>query len=354
MTLLLSMSESDSIVTLSNVSKTFRQLQASESVGPMGLLQRLFKPRYRQVRALQHINLDIKRGEMVAYAGPNGAGKSTTVKLLSAMLTPDEGSVRVLGMDPVQDRVRYVRRIGVVFGQRSELWMDQPISASFEWKRVVWDVPRARYEYMTAQLKELLGLTPFFNSVTRELSLGQKMRADLALALIHEPEILFLDEPTLGLDVLAKRNVLDFIKQINRTQRVTVMLTSHDMSDLEALAERVVMVDQGRIAFDGNWDRLRREFSDQRLLSIETPTEQAPILTSAHHTHSEGNRHTYRFDATHINITALLEQATAQTAVLDVETHRAPIDDIIADIYTRWQAAPTPTPQPKSVSSSSS
>lgn len=336
------MKESDAIVTLSNVSKTFRQLQASESVGPVGLLQRLFRPRYRQIRALQNINLAIHRGEMVAYAGPNGAGKSTTVKLLSAMLSPDEGHVRVLGMEPVRDRVRYVRRIGVVFGQRSELWMDQPISASFEWKRVVWDVPRDRFEYMTAQMKELLGLTPFYNSVARELSLGQKMRADLALALIHEPEILFLDEPTLGLDVLAKRNVLDFIKQINRTQHVTVMLTSHDMSDLEALAERVVMVDQGRIAFDGSWERLRREFTDQRILSIETASEHAPKLAGAQHTHSEGNRHTYRFDATQTNITRLLEEATTQTAVLDVETHRAAIDDIIADIYTRWQVTPHP------------
>lgn len=328
------------IVTLSNVSKTFRQLQASNQKGPLGLAQRLFKPTYREVRALQHIDLNIQRGEIVAYAGPNGAGKSTTVKMLSAMLSPDEGSVRVLGMDPVRDRVRYVRRIGVVFGQRTELWMDQPVSASYEWKRVVWDVPRERYERLTAQMKELLGLTPFFNSVARELSLGQKMRADLGLALIHEPEILFLDEPTLGLDVLAKRSVLDFIKQINRTQNVTVMLTSHDMNDLEALAERVVMIDQGRIAFDGSWERLRREFSDQRILLIETPTDQSPTLTGANYISSDGNRHTYRFDAAHINIIGLLEQAASQTSVLDVETHRAPIDDIIANIYTRWQGAP--------------
>ena len=333
------MSNPESIVMLSNVSKTFRQLQISGQTGPLGLAHRLFKPTYREVRALQHIDLNIQRGEIVAYAGPNGAGKSTTVKMLSAMLAPDEGSVRVLGMDPVRDRVRYVRRIGVVFGQRTELWMDQPVSASFEWKRVVWDVPRERYERMTAQMKDLLGLTPFFNSLARELSLGQKMRADLGLALIHEPEILFLDEPTLGLDVLAKRTILDFIKQINRAQQVTVMLTSHDMSDLEALAERVVMIDQGRIAFDGSWERLRREFTDQRILLIETASGQPPKLTGAQYTHSDGNRHEYRFDAAQINIIGLLEQVAAQTTVLDVETHRAPIDDIIANIYAHWQGA---------------
>ena len=331
------MNNPEPIITLSNVSKTFRQLQASDQKGPLGLAQRLFKPTYREVRALQHIDLNIQRGEIVAYAGPNGAGKSTTVKMLSAMLAPDEGTVRVLGMDPVRDRVRYVRRIGVVFGQRTELWMDQPVSASFEWKRVVWDVPRERYERMTAQMKDLLGLTPFFNSVARELSLGQKMRADLALALLHEPEILFLDEPTLGLDVLAKRTILEFIKQINHTQQVTVMLTSHDMSDLEALAERVVMIDQGRIAFDGNWDRLRREFSDQRILLIEIQSDQPPTLTGADYISSDGHRHEYRFDAAQVNITDLLGQAATQTTVLDVETHRAPIDDIIANIYARWQ-----------------
>ncbi len=327
------------IVTLSNVSKTFRQLQASRLSGPLGLAQRLFRPTYREVRALQHIDLNIQHGEIVAYAGPNGAGKSTTVKMLSAMLAPDEGTVRVLGMDPVRDRVRYVRRIGVVFGQRTELWLDQPVSASFEWKRVVWDVPRERYARMVEQMKDLLGLTPFYNSLARELSLGQKMRADLGLALIHEPEILFLDEPTLGLDVLAKRTILDFIKQINREQQVTVMLTSHDMSDLEALAERVVMVDQGRIAFDGSWERLRREFTDQRILWVETLSAQPPQLTGAEHIRSEGNRHEYRFDAARINIVGLLEQVAVQTTVLDVETHRAAIDDIIANIYARWQVS---------------
>ena len=291
------------------------------------------------MRALQHIDLDIRRGEIVAYAGPNGAGKSTTVKMLSAMLAPDTGTVRVLGMDPVADRVRYVRHIGVVFGQRSELWMDQPVSASFEWKRVVWDVPRARHDRMVAITKELLGLAPFFNSLPRELSLGQRMRADLALALTHEPEILFLDEPTLGLDVLAKRTVLDFIKQINHGQHVTVMLTSHDMSDLEALAERVVMIDQGRIAFDGNWDRLRRDFADKRVLLIETASVQPPALTGALHIRSDGTRHEFHFDAGRTSITALLAETAAQTAVLDVETHRAPIDEVIADIYARWQGA---------------
>ncbi len=328
-------SASDTVVELSHVCKTFRQRQPSEHWWHVG--RNLLRPRIRAVRALQDVSLTIQRGEIVAYAGPNGAGKSTTVKLLSGMLAPDAGTVRSLGFDPVRDRVRYVGRIGVVYGQRTELWWDQPVAATFEWKRVVWDVPRERFDRMLGYVKELLDLGEFFNSLARELSLGQRMRTDLALALIHEPEILFLDEPTIGVDVLAKRNLLQIIKDINRTKNVTVMVTSHDMSDLEQLAGRIVMIDRGRIAFDGDFHQLRREFADRRHLMLETPEGQPPALRGAELVKSEGGRHEYVFDASHVNIADLLEQAGAQTEVLDVETHRAPIDDVIADIYEKWQ-----------------
>ena len=326
---------SDIVVDLHGVSKTFRQKQRSERL--RDTVRTILRPPMREVRALQSIDLSIRRGEIVAYAGPNGAGKSTTVKLLSGMLSPDAGSVRSLGMDPVRDRVRYVGKIGVVFGQRTELWMDHPVAASFEWKRVVWDIPRPRYERMRDLVKQLLGIGEFFNSLTRELSLGQKMRAELGLALLHEPEILFLDEPTIGLDVLAKRTILGFIKDLNRERHVTVMLTSHDMAELEQLAGRIVMIDHGTLAFDGPFDRLRREVSDQRRLLIETPNGAAPSLSGAALVKSEAGRHEYVFDATQTRIAALLEQAASQTQVLDVETHRAPIDEVIADIYRQWQ-----------------
>jgi ABC-2 type transport system ATP-binding protein len=237
----------------------------------------------------------------------------------------------------VRDRLRYVQKIGVVFGQRTELWWDHPIAASYEWKRVVWDIPRARYERMLALVKDLLGLHDFFHSLARELSLGQRMRADLGMALLHEPEILFLDEPTLGLDVLAKRNMLQFIKDLNRERAVTVMLTSHDMLELEQLAGRVVMIDRGRIAFDGDWNRLRREFADRRRLLIETVDDAAPLFTHATLIKSEGRRHEYTFDASEVRIADLLRQAAALDEVVDVETHRAPIDEVIAEIYQKWQ-----------------
>ncbi len=328
-------SASDTVVELTGVSKTFRQRQPSERWWDIG--RNLLRPRIREVRALQSVDLTIRRGEIVAYAGPNGAGKSTTVKLLSGMLAPDSGTVRALGVDPIRDRVGYVSRIGVVYGQRTELWWDQPVAATFEWKRVVWDIPRERYDRMLAYVKEMLDLGAFFNSLARELSLGQRMRTDLALSLIHEPEILFLDEPTIGVDVLAKRSLLQIIKEINRSRRVTVLVTSHDMSDLEQLAGRIVMIDRGRIAFDGDFHRLRREFADRRHLMLETSDVRAPSLRGAELVKSEDGRHEYTFDASRVAIADLLEQAGAQAEVLDVETHRAPIDDVIADIYEKWQ-----------------
>src|ERR671933_2749936 len=185
-------SRTGSVVELVGVRKIYRQRQRSERLADV--LTNLFRPAVRDVEALRGIDLRIGRGEVVAYAGPNGAGKSTTVKLLSGLLAPDGGTVRALGLDPVRDRVRYVGRIGVVFGQRTELWWDHPVAATFEWKRVVWDVPRPTYERMLGLVRELLGLDDLMRTMVRELSLGQRMRADLGLALVHEPEILLLDE----------------------------------------------------------------------------------------------------------------------------------------------------------------
>jgi ABC-2 type transport system ATP-binding protein len=332
----------DIMIELKGVCKTFYQRQRSERLADVW--RNLLRPQVREIQALRDIDLQITGGEIVAYAGPNGAGKSTTVKLLSGMLSPERGSVHVLGMDPVRERTRYVGHIGVVFGQRTELWNDHPVAVSYDWKRVVWDIPQERYERMVGLVREMLGLNEFFHTLARELSLGQRMRADLGLALLHEPQILFLDEPTLGLDVLAKRNMLQFIKQINRERQVTVMVTSHDMSDLEQLAGRIVMIAQGRIAYDGDFGRLRREFADRRILYLETPFETAPALEGAQWVSSEAGRHTYHFDAAHIEVAGLLAQAASQTRVLDVETHRAPIDDVIADIYERWQSAHRPLP----------
>jgi len=321
-------------VVLEGVVKRYRQRQRSESLRET--LRHFFRPRSREVVALDGVDLTVARGEIVAYAGPNGAGKSTTIKLLASLLAPEGGRVRSLGMDPARERVAYVGRIGVVFGQRTELWWDHPVAASYEWKRVVWDVPDDVYARMLGTVRETLGLDDFFHTAARELSLGQRMRADLGMALLHEPELVLLDEPTLGLDVLARRRVLDFLKQWNRDSGVTVIVTSHDMAELEQLAGRIVLLDRGRIAFDGDFSELRRAVSRRRVLRLETDGETAPELAGATHRGSEGRSHEYVYDASERALVDLLAEAGRQAAVVDVESHRPAIDDVVADLYEGW------------------
>lgn len=328
-------SRSDIAVELIGVHKRYRQRQRAASL--RGLIAQLRHPEFRVIEALRGIDLGVRRGEIVAYAGPNGAGKSTTIKLLSGLLAPDEGRVRALGSDPVRDRRHYVGRIGAVFGQRTELWWDHPVRASFEWKRVVWDVSRLRYAKTLEELTDLLDLTELMSTTARELSLGQRMRADLALALLHEPELVLLDEPTLGLDVLARRRILAFLKRINRDHGTTVIVTSHDMAELEQLAGRIVMIQRGEIAFDGDWSSLRRDVSRHRVLTLETADARAPAIEGAAHRQSTGTRHEYVFDAAEIGLAELLARAARQCEIVDVETHRPPIDEVVADLYERWQ-----------------
>jgi ABC-2 type transport system ATP-binding protein len=316
--------------------KTYRQRERGSTL--RAAVRSMARPTFREVRALQGIDLSIRRGEIVAYAGPNGAGKSTTIKLLAGILGPDGGSVVVNGRDPLADRRHHVADIGVVFGQRTELWHDHPVRASFEWKRTVWDVARPDYERVLVELSELLDLDELMPALARELSLGQRMRAELGLALLHEPQLLLLDEPTIGLDVLGKRRVLLFVKALKH-RSVTVVVTSHDMSDLEQLAERIVMIDRGRLAFDGDFEQLRRTVSSRRQLLLEVAGDAAPVLDDAELVSSAAGRHTYSYDATATDVPRLLAQASRQTEVLDAETHRPDIDDVVADLYEKWRDA---------------
>ena len=325
------------VVELRGVRKSFRRRVRSATFA--GLLRDLARPRHETITALGGIDLDVEAGEMVAYAGPNGAGKSTTIKLLAGLLAPDSGTVRSLGADPVRDRVRYVGRIGVVFGQRTELWWDHPVAASFAWRKTVWNIPDHVYRRSLPFARELLGLDPFWNAPARELSLGQRMRADLALALVGEPQLLFLDEPTIGLDALVKREVLEAIRMLNRERGVTVMVTSHDMPDLEQLRARIVLLNEGAIAFDGSFEELRRRLGDRRRLVLETDSLSAPVLPGATRLCSERTRHEYAFDAAATPIPELLAAAAARANLADVETHRAPIEDVIADLYRDWRDA---------------
>lgn len=329
---------SDIAVELSGVVKTYRRRVRGAGVG--SAWRALRRPEFQEVRALGGVDLRIARGETVAYAGPNGAGKSTTIKLLAGLLAPDAGAVTVLGLDPVRERVRHVARIGVVFGQRSEMWIDHPVQSSFEWKRVVWGIPDDVYRRMLGTMTELLDLKDLLPALGRQLSLGQRMRAELAMALLHEPELLLLDEPTIGLDVLGKRQILGFIRDLGASGQVTTVVTSHDMADLEFLARRIVLLHQGEIAFEGDFPTLRRATSARRTLVVETRGAEAPVVAGAELVASEAGRHSYLFDPSTTAIAELIAHATAAATseVLDVETHRPDIDEVVADLYASWHS----------------
>ena len=220
-------------IQMQAVTKTYEQWQRSGKA--RDILKNLLHPQKKVVTALDNVSLNIQPGEFVAYAGANGAGKSTTLKLLSGILQPSTGSVAVLGMDPATHRVNLMRQLGVLFGQRTELWWDHPVATSFDWKATVWDIPKETYERTKAEVVALLDMGDLMHTFARELSLGQRMRADLGLLLLHKPRLILLDEPTLGLDVLAKRHMIDFLKRINREEGTTIVVTSHDMDDLEAM-----------------------------------------------------------------------------------------------------------------------
>ena len=256
----------DTVVELSDVTKRFRRLKSGG----------LFRREYEDICALSHVNMTVKRGEFLAYAGPNGAGKSTTFKILCGMLAPNSGSVRLFGADPIRDRIPVMKRTGVLFGNRSELWWDHPVRASFEWKRDVWNIPRADYETRLERLSAEMHLSPFMNAFARELSLGQRMRANLALTLLHAPELVLLDEPTLGLDVLAKRDLILELKRINRDLGVTLVVTSHDMDDLRDMASRLVLIHQGAIRYDGSFEALASRRADFETVIAEMYREWEP------------------------------------------------------------------------------
>ncbi|AVS66799.1 ABC transporter [Paracidovorax avenae] len=232
--------------------------------GVLGALRALARPRYRTVAALSDVSFSLQRGEMLGFIGPNGAGKSTTVKILSGILRPDGGSVEIDGRDPFTERERHVGRIGVVFGQRTQLWWDLPVGDGFALLRDIYRVDPQRFARTRDELVALLHLERVLDQPVRQLSLGQRMRAEIAAALLHEPDILFLDEPTIGLDAPSKLAVRDFVRRANRERGTTVLLTTHDMHDIEALAERVIVIGHGRVLADCGVDALRAQVAAAR------------------------------------------------------------------------------------------
>lgn len=304
------------------------------SSGFWGAVSGLFRRERREVRALDGIDLEIERGELVGYIGPNGAGKSTTVKILSGILTPTGGEVRVDGRVPWKDRVAHVSRIGVVFGQRTQLWWDLPVEESFDLVREIYRVPVAKFRNTFEELESLLGLAPLLRTPVRQLSLGQRMRCDLAAALLHQPDILFLDEPTIGLDAVAKLAVRDFVTHINRDRHTTVLLTTHDMDDIEALCSRVVLLNQGRILFDGPTGGLRALYGRERQIVVDVEDGGATPQCHGAELHSwDGRRAVLRYDPTVIRADEVVAELSRSTRIHDLTVENVPIEHIVADIY---------------------
>lgn len=328
------MSHMASAVSIENVSKSFIQWQRDNT--GRGLLRNLIKPEKREIKALDNVSFEIKRGEFVAYAGPNGAGKSTTMKLLSGMLLPSSGEVEVMGMSPQKQRRELMKTLGVLFGNRSELWWDHPLIQSYEWKKVVWDIPDEVYKRNLEMVTDLLDMGNLLKTFARELSLGQRMRADLAMMLLHSPELILLDEPTLGLDVIAKRQMIDFLKRINRENGVTIVVTSHDMDDLEEMAQRILMISEGKMAYDGPFAGLREITGNLTRVVVAMVNNTVPELRKASLLISENKVHEYEIDLSYIPVKDLMSQLSSYDGIKDVEIRKAPIEQVIARLYASW------------------
>ena len=246
------------MITMQHVCKTYKV--SKRDAGFSSALKALFHRHYEYIHALDDVSFTISDGEMVGYIGPNGAGKSSTIKILSGILTPEEGICLVDGLTPWKNRIEYVKNIGVVFGQRTQLWWDVPVLDSFELLKEIYLIPETVYQNNLEQLTEMLDLAKLLQTPVRQLSLGQRMRCEIAASLLHDPRILFLDEPTIGLDAVSKLAVRDFIKKLNLEKNTTVILTTHDMQDIEALTDRIILIGKGKILLDGTIDDIRKDY----------------------------------------------------------------------------------------------
>ncbi|NUS74038.1 MAG: ATP-binding cassette domain-containing protein [Corynebacteriales bacterium] len=291
--------------------------------------------RRETLTAVDRVNLTVAPGEMIGYIGPNGAGKSTTLKMLTGVLTPSGGEVRVCGVEPVPHRRKLARRIGVVFGQRSQLWWDLPLEQSFTALRHIYDVDDTAHRARLGECRKLLGLDEFLQTPVRQLSLGQRMRAEITAALLHSPELLFLDEPTIGLDVISKEAVRTFLAELNSAHGVTVVLTTHDLADIERLCERLVVIDHGTVVHDGSLAALHEKFGSRREIVVELENPHPPLSiegTTPEAVEDEGRRQ--RLALTDGIIPQVIAAIAAQAPVRDVRIIEPDIDDVIRRLYT--------------------
>ncbi len=323
------------MIELQGISKTFKV--ARRSAGMKEAVKALFHRDYTLIPALQDISFSIGDGEMVGYIGPNGAGKSSTIKVMSGILTPDSGSCVINGCTPWKERRRHVQNIGVVFGQRSQLWWDVPVIDSFELLRDIYRIPETVYKRNLEELTEVLDLSQLLRTPTRQLSLGQRMRCEIAASLLHDPAVLFLDEPTIGLDAVSKIAVREFIRKRNREHGTTVILTTHDMQDIEALTERILLIGKGKILLDGSLEELRRKHDTVRTITVEysggsfaetpgiTPVEQST------------GRASFAVDTGVLTVSQAIAALSAHAEITDLSVQGATAEELVVSLYEEYQ-----------------
>jgi len=324
-------------ILVDGLSKRFRV--AVRDPGIAGALRGLLRRRTREILALDHVSFSLEGGELLGLIGPNGAGKSTTIKILSGILRPTSGRCEIDGIVPWLERVRHVARIGVVFGQRTQLWWDLPIIESFALLRDIYRVPQEQYARHIEQLVDMLKIAPLLDIPLRQLSLGQRMRCEIASSLLHAPSILFLDEPTIGLDAVSKLAVREFVKDLNREQGVTVILTTHDMHDIEALAKRVIIIGNGRLLKDCAFEDMRDDVLGERRLIVEFVHDVPEIsFDGAALKEREGRTIEFAFDPARTPVHELIASITSRHEVEDIRVEDVKIEEVIARFYAQHGA----------------
>jgi ABC-2 type transport system ATP-binding protein len=327
------------IIETRELRKVFRAVKRTP--GAVGALRTLFSREVVERVAVEGVTMSLDAGELVGYIGPNGAGKSTTIKMMTGILTPTSGEIRVAGIVPHQDRRRNARNIGVVFGQRSQLYWDLPLVESFELLRAIYNVPRDSYRANLAEFTEILDMGEFMTTPVRQLSLGQRMRGDFAAAMMHDPRIVYLDEPTIGLDVLAKEAIRTFVARINEERGTTFILTTHDLADVERLCRRIVLIDEGKIIYDGTVEAIVDQYGTHRTLVVTLGDAEPEFSLDGVEIESHaGPVVRIRFDRKAIKADALIRLVTERYAVNDISIEEPDLESIIRRIYVEGYEAP--------------
>lgn len=329
------------MIEIHELTKVFRKPIRKEGV--LGMLKTLFSRKYEEKVAVNHISLTIKDGEIVGYIGANGAGKSTTIKMMCGILTPTSGKILIDGIEPYKKRKQVAKNMGVVFGQKTQLWWDIPLIESFKVLKEIYQVSDKDYEERMKFLTETLGLQDFLHQPVRTLSLGQRMRADLAAAWLHNPKILFLDEPTIGLDVLVKEKIREAIKMMNQKYHTTVILTTHDMKDIENLCSRVIMIDNGEIIYDGSLSNIKHRFGDLRTITLdmdhEVNLEEVSTFDGKLLSEQKENRLILKFNADELPIEDVMDYVFHTLHAHDIQLSEINIEDVVRSILEEQESS---------------